>query len=272
MVRADARIVTVLPSGAGGSAVRAALAVCSAIGFVVAACNGTDSPSGVNAPGADTSAKTDVLEAGAAALQDKEPLEALNVYMDGFHFYNGNMAAQMEAHHYCAVLNEDLIQCVIYDGSRKDAKLMGVEYIVSEKLFQTLPREEKHLWHSHVHEVKSGQLIAPGVPEPAEKELMKKIAGTYGKTWHTWHTDQEKQLPMGSPMLMMGFTQDGQVNEQMVAARDQRFGVSSAENRQSRADIEYPRIDADANAWQKGITLQVELITKSGVHRQRSPP
>jgi hypothetical protein len=229
----------------------------------LAGCGGNNSPSQTTAPGAETTAKTDTLEAGAAVLQDKEPLEALNAYMDGFHFYNGNMAGQMEAHHYCALLNEDVTQCVIYDGNGRDAKIMGVEYIVSGKLFEGLPTEEKHLWHSHVHEVRSGQLIAPGIPEVAEKEFMRKMAGTYGKTWHTWHTDQDKELPLGAPMLMMGFTQDGQANEEMVAARDRRFEVSSAGNRQNRADIAYPAIDPEADAWQKGITMQVEMARKT---------
>ena len=90
-------------------------------------CERGESPSPVDAPGADTTAKTDALEAGAAMLQSEGPLETLNAYMDGFHFYNGNMAAQMEAHHYCSLLNEDVTQCVIFDGNTKDAKIMGVE-------------------------------------------------------------------------------------------------------------------------------------------------
>ena len=160
----------------------------------------------------------------------------------------------MEAHHYCAILNEDVIQCVIYDGNVKEAKLMGVEYIVSEKLFDGLPPQEKALWHSHVHEVKSGQLVAPGIPEVAEQELMKKLVGTYGKTWHTWHTDLNKQLPLGVPQLMMGFTADGQADATKIAERDQRFGIKSAEKKTSRADIPTPAIDPGANAWQKGRT------------------
>src|SRR5688572_17552886 len=96
------------------------------------------SPSNVEAPGADKRAGTAVLETGAALLQDKPPIEALNAYLDGFHFYSGRMDAQMEAHHYCAVLNDEVIQCVIFDGNQKSAKLMGVEYIVSERLFNTL--------------------------------------------------------------------------------------------------------------------------------------
>jgi hypothetical protein len=44
-------------------------------------------------------------------------------------------------------------QCVIYDGNARDAKLMGVEFIVSERLFKALAPQEKALWHSHVHRV-----------------------------------------------------------------------------------------------------------------------
>lgn len=232
------------------------------LGATVASCGGSNTASPVQARGSDTTPETDVLEAGAALLQDKEPIEAFNAYMDGFHFYSGNMQAQMEAHHYCALLNEDVTQCVIYDANTRNAKLMGVEYIISGSLYQTLPTDEKHLWHSHVHEVRSGQLVAPGIPEVAEKEFMRKMAGTYGKTWHTWHTDQGMDLPLGTPMLMMGFTQDGQANMAMVADRDRRFGVSSAKNRENRADIAYPPVDADADAWQKGITIQLQATTK----------
>lgn len=230
----------------------------SLVTTLLCACSGENTGSNVTAPGGEESTKTKVLETGADMMQDKTPLHKLNAYMDGFHFYNGDMKRQMEAHHYCGHLNEDMIQCVIFDGNGDNAKMMGVEYIVSKVLFEKLPTEEKHFWHSHVHEVRSGQLIAPGIPEVAEHELMEKIAGTYGKTWHTWHTDLQLELPLGIPMNMMGFTQDGQANEQMIADRDNRFNVSSEENRQRRADINYPPVDPGADAWQKGIAVQLK--------------
>jgi hypothetical protein len=239
---------------------------------VIAACGGENTDSNVISPGREETTKTKALETGADLMQDKAPIRTLNAYMDGFHFYNGNMKGQMEAHHYCGHLNEDVIQCVIFDGNEESAKLMGVEYIVSRVLFEKLPAEEKHLWHSHVHEVRSGQLIAPGIPEVAEHEFMEKIASTYGKTWHTWHTDQEKELPLGSPMLMMGFTQDGQASEQVVAERDKRFGVSSAENRHKRADIDYPPVDPEADAWQRGIVVQLEVTRKEGEQTADASP
>jgi hypothetical protein len=224
----------------------------------LAACGGDNTDSKADAPGADTSARTRVLEAGAAALQDHPPIEAINSYLDGFHFTNGDMKDQMEAHHYCSIVNEDLIQCVIYDGNVRDAKLMGVEYIVSATLFASLPEAEKAMWHSHVHEVKSGQLIAPGIPQVAEHELMEKVVGTYGKTLHTWHTSHD-DLPVGVPLIMMGFTADGQIDPAMVTARDQRFDVSSEEKKASRADIPSPAIAAGADAWQQGKVVQLRV-------------
>jgi len=229
----------------------------AAISLTLAACGGENTASNVQAPGQAETVKTEVLEQGAAALQNKPPIEALNAYLDGFHFYNGNLRGQMEAHHYCGVINEEVIQCVIYDGNVAQAKIMGVEYIVSGRLFKDLPAREKPLWHSHVHEVKSGQLIAPGLPEVAEKELMKKLIGTYGKTWHTWHTDLHKSLPLGVPQLMMGFTADGQADATMVAQRDQRFGITSEDKQRQRADIPTPAIDPGADAWQKGQSVQL---------------
>lgn len=222
-------------------------------------CGGKNTPSNVETPGKEKTTKDKVLEAGADLLQDKRPLKALDMYLDGFHFYNGDMKGQMEAHHYCRQINNDCIQCVIFDGNGADAKIMGVEYIVSEEVFKTLPADERKLWHSHHHEVKSGTLIAPGIPEVAEHELMEKLVSTYGKTFHTWHTDKDLVLPMGHPMVMMGFTQEGQLQDSLVAARDKRFGISTAEKKENRADIPTPVIQAGANAWEKGEIRQLKV-------------
>ena len=227
------------------------------LALALAACGGGQTESAVDPPGRAETPMTQALDAGAAALQDKPPIDALNAYLDGFHFYNGRMDAQMEAHHYCSVLNDEVIQCVIYDGSVREAKIMGVEYIISRELFAGLPATEKALWHSHVHEVKSGTLIAPGLPEVAERALMEKLVGTYGKTWHTWHTDQDSELPYGVPQLMMAFTADGQADPSMIDERDARLGVDRAARREARADIAAPPVDPGADAWQRGQVYQI---------------
>jgi hypothetical protein len=209
----------------------------------------------------DTKSKT--LDIGADILQNKSPLKKINAYLDGFHFYNGNINAQMEAHHYVSQLNEDLYQAIIYDGNYEDAKIMGVEYIISARMFQQLDAEEKKLWHSHRHEVKSGSLVAPGIPDAIEHELMEKLISTYGKTIHTWHTDQERELPVGSPMIMMAFTREGQLKPERLADRDKRFNISTASKKRNRADIAEPQIEEGADAWEKGDVRQFIISNKS---------
>lgn len=215
------------------------------------------------------SAAAPAAEAPPAALSGA-PLEAIGVYLDAFHFHSGEMQKQMEIHHYCSQLNEDLIQCVLFDSKGRDALLMGVEYVISEKLFKTLPNDEKNMWHSHAYEVKSGQLIAPDMPEDAEHGLMEKLISTYGKTWHTWDTDRYgKELPLGIPTLMMAFTADGQIDPAMLARRDKAFGVSTDSKKKSRVDIPSYAAQPGADAWQKGKVVQVKL---KAVKSKKIPP
>jgi hypothetical protein len=56
---------------------------------------------------------------------------------------------------------------------------------------------------------------------------------------------------------MMGFTADGQADAAMVAERDKRFGIASADKKKQREDIPAPAIADGADAWQKGRTVQL---------------
>ncbi len=210
-------------------------------------------------PGSPVSPRSHMLDTAADALQAKRPVDAMSEYLNGFHFYADDMGRQVEANHFCTHLSEDFHQCVIYDSNLSTAKLIGIEYIVSERVFKALPDEEKRLWHSHNHEVRSGELIAPGVPEVAGHAFMNDLVTTYGKTWHTWQIDRDPQFPMGIPQLMMGFTEDGQIDEPMLRARDQRFGTSFQRMRRDRADIAEPGVVPGANSWQSGKVMQLRL-------------
>lgn len=139
-----------------------------------------------------------------------------------------------------------------------DARLIGIEYIVSRERFRALPDDEKRLWHSHDHEVRSGTLVAPGIPERAERAYFEDLATTYGKTFHTWQYDRD-DFPLGIPQLMMGFTGDGQVDEKLVAARDARLGVSATQRRRLRATIPDPGVEPGADAWESGRAVQTRL-------------
>ena len=204
------------------------------------------------------SLKHRALDFAAGLMQRKHPLDAMSTYLNGFHFYADNMGRQVEAHHFCTHLAADMHQCVIYDANKPGARLIGIEYIISKNRFERLPEEERKLWHSHHYEVKSGELIAPGIPEWAEHSYFADLVTTYGKTWHTWQIDRD-EFPLGIPQLMMGFTQDGQLDQDLAAARDARLGVSVAEKRRNRADIPMPTVAPGCNTWESGRTVQTRL-------------
>lgn len=199
-----------------------------------------------------------VLDAAAGTIQPKYPIEAMSTYLNGFHMYADDMGRQVEAWHFCIHLQPDLHQCVIFDRNAPDARLIGIEYIISAERFAELPEDEKPLWHSHHYEVKSGVLVTPGVPELASRAYFEDLVTTYGKTFHTWQYDRD-DFPYGVPQLMMAFTQDGQADEAKILERDRRVGVSSSRTRQRRAGIPTPHVLPGANPWESGRTVQTVL-------------
>jgi hypothetical protein len=201
-----------------------------------------DRPRQVEPAGRGKGAWLAVLEQGANLLQSATPLRGFDVYVVGFHCAKGEPDVQMEAHHYCRVVNDELLQCVLFDGNTADANLIGIEYIVSEHLFGTLPEDERAYWHPHNFEVLSGQLVAPGLPEVAEKAFMKRLINSYGKTWHTWHThphgDQPgMSLPLGEPKLMWSFNRDGECDEALRRNRDDAMRVDTEGKRADRQSL-----------------------------------
>ncbi len=195
---------------------------------------------------------------GAESPQGYDPIRGIHAHVCGFHFYSGDMKRALRVDHYCSHLNADVFQCVIYDSDQPNARLIGVEYVISEALFKQLPEEEKKLWHSHRYEVMSGQLTAPGLSDAAEKELMKEFVSTYGKTWHLWQVDRGDKLPLGLPKLMMGFTADDQADPRMVAERDRELNVDAAKLKAQRADLPTRPIAAGADGWRQGPAFQIE--------------
>ncbi len=198
------------------------------------------------------------LDLAANTMQLKYPLNAMSTYLNGFHMYADEMGRQVEATHFCIHLRHDLHQCVIFDRNAPDARLIGIEYIISEERFRSLPEDEKRLWHSHHYEVKSGILVAPGIPEIAERAYFNDLGETYGKTFHTWQYDRD-DFPYGIPQLMMGLTEDGQANETLIHGRDRNLGISTLNKRQNRADIRTPTVASGANSWEGGRTVQTRL-------------
>jgi len=206
--------------------------------------------------GDDEGAWLAVLEQGSTLLQSATPLHGFDIYVVGFHCAKFEPHMQMEAHHYCKVVNDELLQCTIFDGNSKHANLIGIEYIIAERLFNDLPAQEKPYWHPHNYEVLSGELLAPGLPDTVEQAVMQRLLNSYGKTWHTWHTGRHDgapgdALPLGEAKLMWSFSRLGECDPALQRNRDQVMDLDTAgtrEQRQSLVNQAHPQQGVDALA------------------------
>ncbi|KAI2642749.1 DUF1264-domain-containing protein [Xylaria nigripes] len=211
------------------------------------------------APGGTLPIADRVLETGASFVQNFDPVKQVCAHLNAFHTYVDEPGRFVETNHYCTHLTEDVRQCLLYDSPGPNARLIGIEYMVTPKVFETLSAEEQKLWHSHVYEVKSGMLVMPGPTiavaqeawEAMETMEMKKLVHVYGKVYHLWQTDRGDELPLGEPKLMTSFTADGQMDfEKIVGERDKRFGTDWCRKKKLREEIESPAINQRVDgAW-----------------------
>lgn len=187
---------------------------------------------------------THLLVAGSKILQSNDPLKGTHVYFVGLHPMKDDPCHQMEAHHYCKQVNEEFAQCVLYDGNSENANLTGIEYIISENLYNQLTEEERTYWHPHNYEILSGQLVAPGLPAFAEKQLMKKKMNSYGKTYHTWRAKcwegnkpYVDTLPKGEAILAWSFNHDDEAKPELIANRDNKIQLNGEKKRKERESL-----------------------------------
>lgn len=89
----------------------------------------------------------------------------------------------------------------------------------------------------------------------------------YGKTTHTWQFDLHPDLPLGPPQLMMAYTDDSQVDRQLLKERDEALGVSTEAKRKVRKgylkkeDLERPPAEGADPCW-NGKLGQWEYVEK----------
>jgi hypothetical protein len=193
--------------------------------------------------------------------KDGGPMSAPHFHFCGIHMAKKYPKLQFVTQHYCAAhtggSEGDVFQCTLFDGTGPNAKLVGVEYLISDAAYRKLPDAEKKYWHAHTYEVLGGGLIAPGMAPEDEAKFMKTVLTTWGKAWHTW-PDPSTPVPVGEPLLIWSLMGDGQADEKLVARRDKEFGVDTARVREARVkafglnppDVPPPKdVDAVGRQW-----------------------
>ncbi|KAF9933355.1 hypothetical protein FBU30_005759 [Linnemannia zychae] len=176
---------------------------------------------------------------------------------------------QINSYHYCGMLDEDRRQCLVYDDDSEHAKLIAFEYIISQKLFESLDENEKKYWHSHKYEIESGLLVQTakrtdsGSTEFSEISSLQKLIDTYGKTIQLWPVDKQgkcsSKVPTGPPQILVSFTADSQVDPDLLRQRDEIMGIKTEDKKNERKGrVQGAPVDKDADQWiSKGKPWQV---------------
>jgi hypothetical protein len=95
-------------------------------------------------------------------------------------------------HHYCKVINPEVMQCMIFLSTDPDAELVEIEYFIDKKLVRgnvTLEQWNRH-YHDHAAEVASGNVQVLDTTPQQAKEIATAASKTDGIIFHLW--------PMGS--------------------------------------------------------------------------
>ena len=150
----------------------------------------------------------------------KPPIEALlhcPLAFAGVHIQFDDRSNAVTAYHYCQLHKYGWTQCILYDNQGPDAKLIGVEYLVTNEVYQSMPPEEKRYWHPHRYEIDSGRrnaglarkdgpllltsLTQSGQEEAVTLEVVKTL---WGKITHTWVKGE--RYPEGPSKLFWAVT------------------------------------------------------------------
>jgi hypothetical protein len=104
----------------------------------------------------------------------------------GAHFRRNALGNPRVVYHDCRPINDHISQCLIFDGPGTDARLIGVEYLVSDEVYRRMPAEERIYWHDHQYEADAGLQTTPTRSGVDEAATLVKVRTLWGKVYHTW--------------------------------------------------------------------------------------
>lgn len=98
-------------------------------------------------------------------------------------------------HHYVKAISDEVSQALLYDSDAPNARLIGIETIISPRMYAALPEDEKPNWHYHKTEI---PMVDAKLPDLSAKEVaavVAKLEDTWGKVEIIW--EPRDPAPMG---------------------------------------------------------------------------
>ena len=116
--------------------------------------------------------------------------------VDGYNLPQGHLNAvrhvfddpSLRIEHFCKPSDKIMMVCQLYDSNSANATLIGIEYIITQQQYDSLPDREKPYWHAHREEFspnRADPMLPELTPEQAQAEMAKMLP-TWGKVIITW--------------------------------------------------------------------------------------
>ena len=170
-------------------------------------------------------AATTALMIGAAALMLSIPVSNTAIAqqqgmmtnataakpVDGYNLPQGHLNAvrhnfddpSLRVEHFCKPHDRLMMVCQLYDSNSANATLIGIEYMITQEQYDSLPNREKPYWHAHREELRperADPMMPELSPEQAQAE-MAKMFPTWGKVIITWIPSDD--LPSFPPQVQL---------------------------------------------------------------------
>jgi hypothetical protein len=104
----------------------------------------------------------------------------------GAHLPRNRPGYSRVAHRDYQPLNDHVGQRLLYDGPGPDARLIGVEYLVSDEVYRKMPAEERLYWHNHQYDDDTGLVRNPTQSGAEAAATRAPVRARWGKVYHTW--------------------------------------------------------------------------------------
>jgi hypothetical protein len=131
--------------------------------------------------------------------------------VDGYNLPQGHLNAvrhnfddpSLRVEHFCKPHDRVMMVCQLYDSNSANATLIGIEYIITQEQYDSLPNREKPYWHAHREELRP-ERADPRMPELSPEQAraeMAKMLPTWGKVIITWIPSDD--LPSFPPQVQL---------------------------------------------------------------------
>lgn len=147
---------------------------------------------------APTAKQAQQMSTSPTPVQASKPHEGFTLHIDAEKHFPGD--EKKIAHHFCKQVTGGLTECQLYDSDSPDARLVGMELVVSTDMYNKFDDAEKAYWHYHKVEIPKVNAKLPDLSKEEAAKVAKSLEETYGKIYLLWDPSKGDQ-PLGEPSV-----------------------------------------------------------------------